>query len=217
MREPVFDLLADLSVAGATTARVQYGAGGWVTHHNTDAWRGTAPVDGAFWGMWQTGGAWLATAIWEHYLFTGDRSALARRYPVLRGAVRFFLDTLVTDPAGGHLVTCPAVSPENAHHAGVSVCAGPTMDNQILRDLFDGFVSASELLGEDADAGLRSETRAAREKLPPMRIGAQGQLQEWQRPGAVRRGAQDAGAARGRGNRLVPRLEDQLLGAAGGG
>ncbi|MES4907789.1 MULTISPECIES: glycoside hydrolase family 95 protein [unclassified Streptomyces] len=178
--EPVFDLLAELSVAGATTARLQYGAGGWVTHHNTDAWRGTAPVDGAFWGMWQTGGAWLATGIWEHYLFTGDKQALRRRYPVLRGAVRFFLDTLVPDPAGGHLVTCPAVSPEHAHHTDVSICAGPTMDNQILRDLFDGFIKASELLGEDVDAGIRAEARAVREKLPPMKIGAQGQLQEWQ-------------------------------------
>ncbi|MPY48815.1 glycoside hydrolase family 95 protein [Streptomyces acidicola] len=192
--EPVFDMLADLSVTGARTAEVQYGAGGWVTHHNTDAWRGTAPVDGAFWGMWQTGGAWLSTGIWEHYLFTGDKEALRRRYPVLRGAVRFFLDTLVTDPASGHLVTCPAVSPENAHHTDVSVCAGPTMDNQILRDLLDGFVKASELLGEDGDmdgdtdgdghgdgpGGMRAEARAARGKLPPMKIGAQGQLQEWQ-------------------------------------
>nr|WP_309500519.1 glycoside hydrolase family 95 protein [Streptomyces shenzhenensis] len=178
--EPVFDMLADLSVAGARTAQVQYGARGWVTHHNTDAWRGTAPVDGAFWGMWQTGGAWLSTGIWQHYLFTGDKEALRRRYPVLRGAVRFFLDTLVTDPASGHLVTCPAVSPENAHHPGVSVCAGPTMDNQILRDLIDGYVKASELLGEDGDEhGMRAEARAAAPKLPPMRIGAQGQLQEW--------------------------------------
>lgn len=180
--EPVFDMLADLSVAGARTAEVQYGARGWVTHHNTDAWRGTAPVDSAFYGMWQTGGAWLATGIWQHYLFTADRKALRRRYPVLRGAVRFFLDTLVTDPASGHLVTCPAMSPENAHHPGVSVCAGPTMDNQILRDLLDGFVKASELLGEDGDGqgGMRAEARATAEKLPSMKVGAQGQLQEWQ-------------------------------------
>jgi alpha-L-fucosidase 2 len=175
--EPVFDMLGDLADAGARTAEVQYGAGGWVTHHNTDAWRGTAPVDGAFWGMWQTGGAWLSTGVWEHYLFTGDKQALRRRYPVLRGAVRFFLDTLVTDPGTGHLVTCPAVSPENAHHPDVSVCAGPTMDNQILRDLFDGFLKASRLLGEDR--AMRNAVRAARGKLPPMKVGAQGQLQEW--------------------------------------
>lgn len=136
--EPIFALLDDLAQAGQKTARVQYGANGWVAHHNTDAWRGTAPVDGAFWGMWPTGGAWLATSVWEHYRFTGDSEALRRRLPVVEGAVRFFLDALVPDPTTGYLVTCPSVSPENAHHAGVSACAGPTMDNQILRDLFDG-------------------------------------------------------------------------------
>ncbi|MEU0803779.1 glycoside hydrolase family 95 protein [Streptomyces sp. NPDC005970] len=176
--EPVFDLLADLSVSGAKTARTLYGAGGWVAHHNVDGWRGTAPCDKAFYGTWPTGGAWLATGIWDHYLFTGDKEALRKRYPVLAGAVRFFLDALVTDPSSGHLVTCPSMSPEHAHHPDVSLCAGPTMDNQILRDLFDGFVKASELLGEDPAA--RGEARAAREKLPPMKIGAQGQLQEWQ-------------------------------------
>ncbi|MER7792055.1 glycoside hydrolase family 95 protein [Streptomyces sp. NPDC097640] len=176
--EPVFDLLADLSVSGAKTARTLYGAGGWVAHHNVDGWRGTAPCDKAFYGTWPTGGAWLATGIWDHYLFTGDKEALGKRYPVLAGAVRFFLDALVTDPTSGHLVTCPSMSPEHAHHPDVSLCAGPTMDNQILRDLFDGFVKASELLGEDPAA--RGEARAAREKLPPMKIGAQGQLQEWQ-------------------------------------
>nr|WP_319699869.1 hypothetical protein [Streptomyces sp. ME19-01-6] len=176
--EPVFDMLADLSVSGAKTARTQYGARGWVAHHNVDGWRGTAPCDKAFYGTWPTGGAWLATGIWDHYLFTGDKEALHERYPVLKGAVRFFLDTLVTDPSSGHLVTCPSMSPEHAHHPDVSLCAGPTMDNQILRDLFDGFVKVSELLAEDTD--MRGEARTVRGELPPMKIGAQGQLQEWQ-------------------------------------
>ncbi|KOV23909.1 glycosyl hydrolase family 95 catalytic domain-containing protein [Streptomyces sp. XY152] len=176
--EPVFALLDDLAEAGRRTARVQYGADGWVAHHNTDVWRGTAPVDGAFWGMWPTGGAWLATSVWEHYRFTGDRAALRRRLPVLEGAVRFFLDALVPDPTTGHLVTCPSVSPENAHHPGVSACAGPTMDNQILRDLFDGYLAACDTLGISSPYGQR--VREARAGLPPMKIGAQGQLQEWQ-------------------------------------
>ncbi|GGL92776.1 large protein [Streptomyces fumigatiscleroticus] len=176
--EPVFALLDDLAEAGRETARVQYGADGWVTHHNTDAWRGTAPVDGAFWGMWPTGGAWLATSVWEHHRFTGDRDALRRRLPVLEGAVRFFLDTLVPDPTTGHLVTCPSVSPEHAHHPDVSACAGPTMDNQILRDLFDGYLAACDTLGITSPYGPR--VREARAQLPPMKIGAQGQLQEWQ-------------------------------------
>ena len=135
---PVFDMIKDLAVTGARTAQVQYGAGGWVTHHNTDAWRGTSVVDGALWGMWQTGGAWLATMIWDHYLFTGDVEFLRANYPAMKGAAQFFLDTLVTHPTLGYLVTNPSNSPELPHHANASVCAGPTMDNQILRDLFDG-------------------------------------------------------------------------------
>ena len=95
---PVFDMIKDLTVTGARTAQVQYGAGGWVTHHNTDAWRGTSVVDGALWGMWQTGGAWLATMIWDHYLFTGDVEFLRANYPAMKGAAQFFLDTLVTAP-----------------------------------------------------------------------------------------------------------------------
>ena len=179
--EPIFALLADLSVSGARTARTQYGAKGWVTHHNTDLWRGTAPVDAAFYGMWQTGGAWLTTSIWQHYLFTGDKDRFRERYPILKDCVRFFLDTLVRDPDSGHLVTCPSNSPEHAHHGDPdqSVCAGPTMDNQILRDLFDALDKASTELGVDAD--LRRQVRAARDQLPPMRIGAQGQVQEWQK------------------------------------
>jgi alpha-L-fucosidase 2 len=177
--EPLFGLLDDLAVTGARTARACYGARGWVAHHNTDIWRGTAPVDGAFWGMWPTGGAWLALSVWEHYRFTGDETALRTRFPVLAGAARFFLDSLVEDPATGELVTCPSISPENAHHPGPggSLCAGPTMDNQILRDLFDAVAAGAELLGAEGD--LAEEAGAARERLAPMRIGELGQLQEW--------------------------------------
>jgi alpha-L-fucosidase 2 len=178
MMEPVLALVDDLAVAGARTAQVQYGAGGWVCHHNTDGWRGTAPVDGAFWGMWPTGGAWLALHIWEHYRFTGDLDALRGRYPVLKGAARFFVDTLVEDPGTGHLVTCPSVSPENAHHPDVSVCAGPTMDMQIIRDLFEAVAEASTLLGTDAE--FRATVHGLAERLAPTKIGAQGQIQEWQ-------------------------------------
>ncbi|MEV4475861.1 glycoside hydrolase N-terminal domain-containing protein [Nonomuraea sp. NPDC049504] len=175
--EPVFAMIDDLTVTGARTAQVQYGAGGWVTHHNTDAWRGTSVVDGAFWGMWQTGGAWLATLIWDHYTFTGDKEFLERHYPAMKGAAQFFLDTLVREPALGHLVTNPSNSPELAHHSDASVCAGPTMDNQILRDLFDGVAKAAQELG--TDAGFRTQVLAARDQLPPMKIGSRGNIQEW--------------------------------------
>ncbi|WP_349877536.1 glycoside hydrolase N-terminal domain-containing protein [Micromonospora sp. HUAS YX12] len=174
---PVFGMIKDLTVTGARVAQAQYGAGGWVTHHNTDAWRGASVVDGAFWGMWPTGGAWLSTLIWDHYLFTGDSGFLQANYPALKGAAQFFLDTLVAHPTLGYLVTNPSNSPELAHHANASVCAGPTMDNQILRDLFDAAARASEVLG--VDTTFRSQVRTARDRLPPSRVGSRGNVQEW--------------------------------------
>ena len=177
--QPLFDMIAELAEAGQKTARVQYGAGGWVCHHNTDGWRGTAPVDFAEPGMWPTGGAWLCKSLWDHYEFTLDKAALTRHYPLMKGAAQFFLDTLVEEPTHGWLVTCPSVSPEVPHHAaqGAYVCAGPTMDMQILRDLFDACAQASLLLETDAD--FRTKVQAARARLAPMQIGHLGQLQEW--------------------------------------
>ena len=175
--EPLFAMIGDLTQTGARTAQVQYGAGGWVCHHNTDGWRGTAPVDFSGSGMWPTGGAWLCKSFWDHYEYTGDKKALAAHYPQMRGAAQFFLDTLVEEPTHRWLVTNPSVSPENSHHPGVSICAGPTMDLQILRDLFDACAQASEVLKTDTE--FRGKVRAARARLAPMRIGSGGQLQEW--------------------------------------
>ncbi|MBE3015843.1 glycoside hydrolase N-terminal domain-containing protein [Microbispora sp. NEAU-D428] len=175
--EPVFRMINDLTVTGARTARVQYNAGGWVTHHNTDGWRGSSVVDFATSGMWQTGGAWLATMIWDHYLFTGDLEFLRQYYPAMKGAAQFFLDTLVQEPSLGYLVTNPSNSPELTHHSGVSVCAGPTMDNQILRDLFNGCAKACQVL--DVDADFRTRVLAARDRLAPMKVGSRGNIQEW--------------------------------------
>ena len=174
---PVFDMVRDLTVTGARVAQAQYGAGGWVTHHNTDAWRGASVVDGALWGMWQTGGAWLSTLIWDHYLFTGDVEFLRANYPAMKGAAQFFLDTLVAHPSLGYLVTNPSNSPELPHHANASVCAGPTMDNQILRDLFEGVARASEVLG--VDTTFRTQVRTAKDRLAPTRVGSRGNIQEW--------------------------------------
>ncbi|MEU4422276.1 glycoside hydrolase N-terminal domain-containing protein [Actinoplanes sp. NPDC024001] len=174
---PVADMVKDLTVTGARTASVQYGAGGWVTHHNTDAWRGSSVVDGALWGMWQTGGAWLATMLWDHYQFTGDVDFLRANYSAMKGAAQFFLDSLVTHPSLGYLVTNPSNSPELPHHANASVCAGPTMDNQILRDLFNAVARATEVLG--VDASFRSQVLAARDRLAPTRVGSRGNIQEW--------------------------------------
>ncbi|HLJ57623.1 MAG TPA: glycoside hydrolase family 95 protein [Chthonomonadaceae bacterium] len=175
--QPLFDMLADIAVTGQTIAAKHYGASGWVCHHNTDLWRAAAPIDGAFWGMWPMGGAWLCKAFWDHYEFTRNRDTLRKAYPIMKGAAQFFLDSLVPEPAHGWLVTCPSVSPENAHHDGVSICAGPTMDIQILRDLFDAVSSAAAVLG--IDRAFRERVLATRAKLPPMQVGRQGQLQEW--------------------------------------
>ena len=175
--QPLVAMVKDLAITGARTARVNYGARGWVAHHNTDLWRATGPIDGAMWGMWPTGGAWLCKHLWDHYDYGRDRAYLADVYPLMKGAAEFFLDTLVKDPSGKYLVTSPSVSPENNHPHGASICAGPAMDNQILRDLFANCIAAGRILGIDAD--FRKACADARALLPPDRIGKAGQLQEW--------------------------------------
>ena len=175
--QPLVGMVMDLTETGAHTAKVQWGASGWVTHHNTDLWRASAPIDGPFWGFWPTGGAWLSKHLWDHYAFNGDKDFLAKIYPALKGATQFFLDTLVEEPTHKWLVTCPSISPENGHKYGVSVCAGPTMDNQIIRDLFTNCIHAATILGVDED--FRAEVEATRARLAPNQIGKEGQLQEW--------------------------------------
>jgi alpha-L-fucosidase 2 len=175
--EPLLRMTAELVENGSRTARVQYGASGWVCHHNTDAWRATAPIDGPLWGFWPAGGAWLCTHLWDHYEFTGDKEFLSRAYPVIKSAVQFFIDTLVEEPKHKWLVTCPSLSPENPHPARVAICAGPTMDMQILSDLFNQCVRAAEILGIDRD--FRAKALAVRARLAPLQVGKAGQLQEW--------------------------------------
>jgi alpha-L-fucosidase 2 len=175
--EPVIAMLEDLTVTGARTAKSMYNARGWVVHHNTDLWRATAPIDGARWGMWPTGGAWLCGSLWEHYEYNGDKAFLKRVYPIMRGAALFFVDTLVEDPETRYLVTNPTVSPENEHPFGAAVCAGAAMDSQILRDLFTQCIKASEILGMDEE--FRRTLEATRARLAPDQIGKAGQLQEW--------------------------------------
>ncbi|MCF7674706.1 MAG: glycoside hydrolase family 95 protein, partial [Akkermansiaceae bacterium] len=148
---PLIQMVTELVEPGSRTAKVNWGAGGWVCHHNTDLWRATAPIDGPTWGFWPTGGAWLCKHLWDRYEFGGDKKYLAQVYPVMKGAAQFFLDTLVEEPKHKWLVTCPSLSPENTHPGGASVCAGPTMDSQIIRDLFSNCIQASEILGLDAD------------------------------------------------------------------
>jgi len=175
--EPLLRLVEDLAVTGAKTARTQYGARGWVAHHNTDLWRAAAPIDSPWSGLWPCGGAWLCNSLWDHYDYQQDSALLQRIHPLLVGASIFFLDTLVEDPQGRGLLTSPSLSPENGHPFGATLCAGPAMDRQILRDLFAHTAEAARRLGQDA--ALIEPLERARARLAPDRIGAQGQLQEW--------------------------------------
>lgn len=175
---PLIAMIRELAESGARTAKAMYGARGWVVHHNSDLWRATAPIDGAQWGLWPMGGAWLCTHLWARYDYGRDAKWLATVYPLMRGAALFFLDTLQRDPRTDQLVTNPSLSPENRHPFGASICAGPAMDMQILRDLCEQTAAAADILGIDQD--LARELRAMRAALPPDRIGRQGQLQEWQ-------------------------------------
>jgi alpha-L-fucosidase 2 len=151
--DPLMAMVSDLTVTGARTARTMYGAGGWVAHHNTDLWRATAPIDGPQWGMWPAGGAWLTLALWDRYEYTGDRTYLRTIYPMLKGAAQFFLDTLVEEPSRRWLVTSPSLSPENPHPFGTSLVMGPTMDQQILRELFTSATKAPVNCGSGSRTG----------------------------------------------------------------
>jgi len=175
--EPLIAMVNDLTETGGRTARDMYGAQGWVVHHNTDLWRASAPIDGPNWGMWPCGGAWLCLHLWDRFEFSQDPQIVKVIYPVLKGASEFFLDTLQEYPKHRWLVTNPSSSPENSHPFGTSICAGPTMDMQILRDLFANTIQASDNLGLDEE--LRSRLADARARLAPNQIGSAGQLQEW--------------------------------------
>lgn len=178
MVEPLIAMVRDIAQTGARTARTMYGARGWMCHHNTDLWRATAPIDGPQFGLWPMGGAWLSLHLWDRYDYGRDVRYLASVYPILKGACEFFLDTLVKDPETGWMVTNPSLSPENNHgHGEGSLCAGPTMDMQILRALFTATSAAAGVLKRDPQ--FVTEIEAMRAALVPNRIGAQGQLMEW--------------------------------------
>ena len=176
--EPLFSLVKDLSETGAKTASEMYGCRGWVAHHNTDIWRIAGPVDGAYWGMFPNGGAWLSTHLWQHYLYTGDKAFLRQWYPVLKGAAEFYLDYMQPLPGTQWKVTVPSVSPEQGPMGKKTpVTAGCTMDNQIAFDALSNAIHASEVLG--LDEAERGQMKTLLSQIPPMQIGKYGQLQEW--------------------------------------
>jgi alpha-L-fucosidase 2 len=182
--EPLWALIGDLRRSGAVTAEKEYHAKGWVLHHNTDLWRATAPVDGA-WGIWPMGQAWLANQMWDHYLYTGDREFLVKQaYPAMKEAAEFTLSSLVEVPAGlpfaGKLVTSPSTSPENTYLLDgkrSSLTYAPTMDLELIRELFENTRAAAHLMGKDTN--FSAQLQSTQERLPPLQVGAKGQLQEW--------------------------------------
>ncbi len=179
--QPLFDLLEGLHETGAKVARTHYGCRGFVAHHNTDLWRGAAPVDGANWGLWTQGGAWLTRHILEHYEYTLDESFLEKYYPIMKDASLFFFDFL---SRGGdeYLVTSPAVSFEQSYRRADGqdgrLCEGPTMDNQILRDLFNNCIAAA--IAVDDDESYIDSLKYFRDQLRPTTIDPKsGELMEW--------------------------------------
>jgi alpha-L-fucosidase 2 len=184
-QQPFFSMIRDLSQTGAVTAQEMYGCKGWMAHHNTDLWRIAGPVDGTPWGMFPTGGAWLTTHIWQHYLYTGDKQFLAQYFDIMKGAADFLVDYMQPYPANGEIkhakgwmMIVPTVSPEHGPQGkGTNVTAGSTMDNQICFDVLSQVIQAAKVLGKD-DASILN-FQSSIKKLPPMQIGRYGQLQEW--------------------------------------
>jgi alpha-L-fucosidase 2 len=181
-QEPFFDFVDGLRENGTKTAREVYGCRGFVAHHTTDVWKFTDPIGNTGYGMWPLGAAWCSDHFWEHYDYTGDKTFLAEKaYPVLKDAALFFVDFLVENPKTGLLVSGPGISPENKFIASngekVSVCMGPAMDHEIIRELFSNCIKTSEILGTDNE--FADTLRMKLQQLTPSQIGSDGRILEW--------------------------------------
>lgn len=183
--QPLTTLVERLVPSGEETARAFYGdrAEGWVLHMMTNVWNYTAPGEHPSWGATNTGGAWLCAHLWEHYQYSQDKAYLQRIYPILKGAALFFASTTVREPRHGWLVTAPTSSPENAFYLPgdtvhpVSICMGPTMDVQLLTELYTNVIAAARILG--CDAALAARLEGDLKQFPPMQVSKEGYLQEW--------------------------------------
>ena len=187
--EPFLKLIKDVSETGAVTAKKMYGARGWVLHHNTDIWRTTGAVDNGTVGVWPTCNAWFCSHLWEHYLFSGNKTYLAEAYPIMKGAAMFFQDFLVEDPNTHYMVVCPSNSPENHPSIGtytksngekgnIALFGGIAMDNEMVYDLLKNTALAARALGVDSQ--FADSLDALKAQLTPWKIGKYGQVQEWQ-------------------------------------
>lgn len=180
LHEPMLRMVKEVSEQGKQTAKVMYGADGWVLHHNTDIWRITGALDKAPSGMWPAGGAWLCRHLWERYLHTGDVKFLEEAYPIMRDAAIFFDQVMVIEPHRGWLVVCPSNSPENTHAGSdgkATTAAGCTIDNQLVFDLWNSVITMSKMFNTDKEFAARLQNRL--KEMAPMQVGRWGQLQEW--------------------------------------
>ena len=181
---PMLRLIESLQRPGRATARSYYNADGWVAHVITNPWGFTAPGERASWGSTVSGSAWLCEHLWEHYAFTEDKEYLKWAYPIMKGSAQFYLDMLISEPDHGWLVTAPSNSPENTFRmengAAAHTCMGPTVDMQILRELFGNCIAAGESF--DVDERFRENLKTTRARLAPNQIGPDGRLQEWLKP-----------------------------------
>jgi alpha-L-fucosidase 2 len=180
---PMVEWTKQQVASGEQTAKVYYNARGWVTHILGNVWEFTAPGEHPSWGATNTSAAWLCEHLYTHYLYTQDKDYLKEVYPVMKGAALFFVDMLVEDPRSNYLVTAPTTSPENAfvfNGKHIHVCAGSTMDNQIVRELFTNTIAAASILG--TDTAFVEELEAKRARLTPTTIGEDGRIMEWLEP-----------------------------------
>ncbi len=191
--ETLTKMLNELTDQGTQVAKEHYGCKGWVFHQNTDLWRVAAPMDGPTWGTFTTAGAWLCMQLWEHYLFSMDSNYLRQVYPVIKESVDFFMDFLVENPQTKWLVTNPSSSPENFPGSpgngpyfdevtgsmlpGTTICAGSSIDMEIINDLFTSYINATKALNIDKD--FAEKVSIAKAKLRPPLIGKDSTLQEW--------------------------------------
>lgn len=184
LHRPLIEWTKQQVESGTRTAQHFYGARGWTTHTLGNVWQFTALSENPLWGISNTCGAWLCEHLYHHYLYSLDEEYLREVYPVMRGAALFFTDVLVEDPRSGYLVTAPTTSPENGFRmedgSVVRICAGSTMDNQIIRELFTNTIEASEILGVDEE--FRAELQHKRGRLMPTTTGEDGRIMEWLEP-----------------------------------
>lgn len=179
---PLADLVKGLVKPGERTAKAYYNAEGWIAHVITNVWGFTEPGESASWGAANAGSGWLCNNLWEHYAFSMDLKYLKDIYPVLKGSAQFYKSAQIKDPKTGWMVTSPSVSPENTFYLPngktASISMGPTIDNQIVRELFNNVITASKVL--NIDAAFRKELEERLKTIPPAGvISKDGRIQEW--------------------------------------